>query len=421
MLTNAPRGTKDILPGQVDAWLYVEGKIRDICSRYGYKEIRTPMFEHTELFHRGIGEGTDVVDKEMYTFTDRGDRSITLRPENTASAVRAYLQNKLYAEASLVKLFYIGSMFRYDRPQAGRMREFHQFGIEALGDANPAVDAEIILLAIDFLESLGLKELELSLNSVGCPKCRAAYRQKLQDFFRDKLDTLCGDCKKRFDKNPMRILDCKADADKDFMKEAPKITDCLCDECREHFNGVQKHLSSVGVDYRLDSRLVRGLDYYTKTAFEIKYAPLGAQSAVAGGGRYDGLIEEIGGNPTPAVGFAVGLERVLIALEKQGLIPACDTGIDAFVVALGESAAAPAFELLTRLRRAGLKAGMDYAGRSMKAQMKQAAKANARFALILGEDELRENSVVCRDMEKSEQVKISSSEIIEKLMSEVKD
>ena len=421
MLTNAPRGTKDILPGQVDAWLYVEGKIRDICSRYGYKEIRTPMFEHTELFHRGIGEGTDVVDKEMYTFTDKGNRSITLRPENTASAVRAYLQNKLYAEASLVKLFYIGSMFRFDRPQAGRMREFHQFGIEALGEANPAVDAEIILLAIDFLESLGLKDLELRINSVGCPKCRAEYRKKLQEFFGDKLDTLCGDCKKRFDKNPMRILDCKADADKEFMKDAPKITDCLCDECREHFDGLQKHLSSIGVEYQLDSRLVRGLDYYTKTAFEIKYAPLGAQSAVAGGGRYDGLIEEIGGNPTPAVGFAVGLERVLIALEKQGLIPEFDTGTDAFVVALGESTAVPAFQLLTRLRRAGLRAGMDYAGRSMKAQMKQASKANARFALILGEDELRENSVVCRDMEKSEQVKISSDEIVEKLMSEVKD
>ncbi len=421
MLTNAPRGTKDILPGQVDAWLYVEGKIRDICSRYGYREIRTPMFEHTELFHRGIGEGTDVVDKEMYTFTDRGGRSITLRPENTASAVRAYLQNKLYAEASLVKLFYIGSMFRYDRPQAGRMREFHQFGIEALGDANPAVDAEIILLAIDFLESLGLKDLELSINSVGCPKCRAVYREKLRDFFRDKLETLCGDCKKRFEKNPMRILDCKADADKDFMKDAPKITDCLCEECSTHFEGLQKYLTSVGVSFKLDPRLVRGLDYYTKTAFEIKYAPLGAQSAVAGGGRYDGLIEEIGGNPTPAVGFAVGLERVMIALEKQGLLPEQDTKTDAFVVALGDTVAAPAFELLTNLRRAGLKASMDYAGRSMKAQMKQASKANARFALILGEDELRENSVVCRDMEKSEQVKISLDEIVEKLLSEVKD
>ena len=420
MLTNAPRGTKDILPAQVGAWLYVENKIRDICGRYGYHELRTPMFEHTELFHRGIGEGTDVVDKEMYTFTDRGDRSITLRPENTAAAVRAYLQNKLFAEASLVKLFYIGSMFRYDRPQAGRMREFHQFGVEALGDGNPAVDAETILLAIDFLESLGLKDLKLSLNSVGCPNCRPVYRQHLQDFFRDKLDALCSDCKERFEKNPMRILDCKTDSDKDFMADAPKITDCLCDECREHFESLQQHLSSVGVLFELDARLVRGLDYYTKTAFEIKYAPLGAQSAVAGGGRYDGLIEEIGGNPTPAVGFAIGLERVLIALEKQGLLPEPESGTDAFVVAMGKNAQQPAFELLTKLRRAGLRAGMDYAGRSMKAQMKQAGKAQARFALILGEDELREGCVMCKDMEKSEQAKVSLEEIIDKIVAEVK-
>ncbi len=420
MLTNAPRGTKDILPSQVGAWLHVEEKIRDICSRYGYQEIRTPMFEHTELFHRGIGEGTDVVDKEMYTFTDRGDRSITLRPENTAAAVRAYLQNKLFAESSLVKLFYIGSMFRYDRPQAGRMREFHQFGVEALGDGNPAVDAEAILLAIDFLESLGLKDLKLSLNSVGCPKCRPVYREKLRDYFRDKLSTLCGDCKDRFEKNPLRILDCKADADKEFMQGAPKITDCLCEECSEHFHGVQKHLSDAGISFELDSRLVRGLDYYTRTAFEIKYEPLGAQSAVAGGGRYDGLIEEIGGNPTPAVGFAVGLERVLIALEKQGLLPEEKTGIDAFVVALGAEAQDAAFTLLTKLRRGGFRAAMDYAGRSMKAQMKQAGKAGARFALILGEDELKEGCVMCRDMEKSEQSKIAFDEVIKHIITEVK-
>ena len=323
MLTNAPRGTKDILPENVAGWNYVEQKIRDICARFGYEEIRTPMFEHTELFHRGIGEGTDVVDKEMYTFTDRGGRSITLRPENTASAVRAYLQNKLYGDSALTKLFYIGSMFRYDRPQAGRMREFHQFGVEALGEANPAVDAEIILLAMEFLKSLGLKDLKLSLNSVGCPSCRPAYRQALQEYFRPHLEELCGDCKDRFERSPLRILDCKADADKAFMAGAPKITDCLCDECREHFEQVQSLLTEAGVEFELDPRLVRGLDYYTKTAFEIKYAPLGAQSAVAGGGRYDGLIEEMGGNPTPAVGFATGLERVLLAffhvLEHHGI------------------------------------------------------------------------------------------------------
>ena len=420
MLTNAPRGTKDILPDTVGEWTYVEAKIRDLCSRYGYQEIRTPMFEHTELFHRGIGEGTDVVDKEMYTFKDRGDRSITLRPENTASAVRAYLQNKLYGDGSLTKLFYIGSMFRYDRPQAGRMREFHQFGVEALGEENPAVDAEIIMLAMDFLQSLGLKDLKLSLNSVGCPKCRPVYRKVLQDFFRDKLDELCDDCKDRFERSPLRILDCKADADKPFMADAPKITDCLCEECQDHFHKVQDYLTQAGIDFELDARLVRGLDYYTKTAFEVKYAPLGAQSAVAGGGRYDGLVEEMGGKPTPAVGFATGLERVLLALEKQELLPAMDKQTDAFVVALGEAAQGPAFQLLTRLRQAGLKAGMDYAGRSMKAQMKQANKAGARFALIIGEDEVKEACVQLKDMEKSEQQKVSFDNIIDKLCAEVK-
>ena len=420
MLTNAPRGTKDILPDTVGQWTYVEEKIRDLCARYGYKEIRTPMFEHTELFHRGIGEGTDVVDKEMYTFIDRGDRSITLRPENTASAVRAYLQNKLYGDSSLTKLFYIGSMFRYDRPQAGRMREFHQFGVEALGESNPAVDAEIIMLAMDLLGGLGLKDLKLSLNSVGCPKCRPVYRKVLQDFFRDKLEDLCDDCKDRFERSPLRILDCKADADKPYMADAPKITDCLCEECQDHFHKVQHFLTEAGVEFELDARLVRGLDYYTKTAFEIKYPPLGAQSAVAGGGRYDGLIEEIGGNPTPAVGFATGLERVLLALEKQNLLPEMDTQTDAFVVALGEEAQGAAFKLLTKLRQAGLKAGMDYAGRSMKAQMKQANKANARFALIIGEDEVKEACVQLKDMEKSEQEKVSFDNIIEKLCAEVK-
>ena len=417
MLTNAPRGTKDILPENVAGWNYVEQKIRDICARFGYEEIRTPMFEHTELFHRGIGEGTDVVDKEMYTFTDRGGRSITLRPENTASAVRAYLQNKLYGDSSLTKLFYIGSMFRYDRPQAGRMREFHQFGVEALGEANPAVDAEIILLAMEFLKSLGLKDLKLSLNSVGCPSCRPAYRQALQEYFRPHLDELCGDCKDRFERSPLRILDCKADADKEFMTGAPKITDCLCDECREHFEQVQSLLTEAGVEFELDPRLVRGLDYYTKTAFEIKYAPLGAQSAVAGGGRYDGLIEEMGGNPTPAVGFATGLERVLLALEKQGLLPDTKKQADAFVVALGEAAQKPAFRLLQQLRGAGLTALMDYAGRSMKAQMKQAGKAGARFALILGEDEIKENVVMLKDMEKSQQQKVSLDEVIDQITS----
>lgn len=415
MLTNAPRGTKDILPDTVGDWNYVEGEIRELCRRFGYSEIRTPIFEHTELFQRGIGEGTDVVDKEMYTFTDRGERSITLRPENTASAVRAYLQNKLYAQSNLVKLFYIGSMFRYDRPQAGRMREFHQFGVEALGEANPAVDAEVILLAMNLLEGLGLKDLELSINSVGCPKCRSKYRSMLQDFFRDKLEDLCEDCRSRFERSPLRILDCKKDSDKPYMADAPKITDCLCEECADHFAKLKELLTSAGISFTHDPRLVRGLDYYTKTAFEIKYPPLGAQSAVAGGGRYDGLIEEMGGNPTPAVGFATGLERLLLALESQNLLPEKNRSVDAYVVALGEAAQAEGFKLLNSLRQQGLSAAMDFAGRSMKAQMKQANKLGAKYSVILGEDEIAEGVVMLRSMEDSSQAKVPMNQVAEKI------
>ena len=415
MLTNAPRGTKDILPDTVGDWNYVEGEIRELCRRFGYSEIRTPIFEHTELFQRGIGEGTDVVDKEMYTFTDRGERSITLRPENTASAVRAYLQNKLYAQSNLVKLFYIGSMFRYDRPQAGRMREFHQFGVEALGEANPAVDAEVILLAMNLLEGLGLKDLELSINSVGCPKCRSKYRTMLQDFFRDKLEDLCEDCRSRFERSPLRILDCKKDSDKPYMADAPKITDCLCEECADHFTKLKELLTSAGISFTHDPRLVRGLDYYTKTAFEIKYPPLGAQSAVAGGGRYDGLIEEMGGNPTPAVGFATGLERLLLALESQNLLPEKNRSVDAYIVALGEAAQAEGFKLLNSLRQQGLSAAMDFAGRSMKAQMKQANKLGAKYSVILGEDEIAEGVVMLRSMEDSSQAKVPMAQVAEKI------
>ena len=420
MLTNAPRGTKDILPDAVGAWTYVENVIRDICARYGYHEIRTPIFEHTELFQRGIGDGTDVVDKEMYTFTDRGDRSLTLRPENTASAVRAYLQNKLYADGGLQKLFYVGSMFRYDRPQAGRMREFHQFGVEAIGGESPAVDAEAILLAYDFLTALGLKGLTLKLNSVGCPTCRPVYRERLQAYFKEHLSTLCDDCQSRYTERPMRILDCKVDADKPFMVGAPAITDCLCAECAEHFAAVQSHLTNAGVTYELDTRLVRGLDYYTRTAFEIAYPPLGAQSAVAGGGRYDGLVEELGGNPTPAVGFAAGLERVLLALEQQNLLPESPPAADVFLIALGDAAATAAFPLLHDLRQGGVRALMDYTGRSMKAQMKQANKSGAHYAVILGEDELAQGTAVVRDMVQSTQETWSLDDMVKRLVFEVK-
>lgn len=415
MLTNVPRGTKDILPKDILGWQYVENKIREICALYGYEEIRTPIFEHTELFKRGIGEGTDVVDKEMYTFLDKGGKSLTLRPENTAAVVRAYLQNKLYAENNLVKLFYIGSMFRHDRPQAGRMREFHQFGIEAIGEKDPALDAEVIILAVRFLESLGLKDLTLSINSVGCPNCRPNYQEQLKDFFRDKLDELCEDCKNRFETKPLRLLDCKVDGNKEFMQNVPKAEDSLCDDCKNHFEAVKHYLNGAGIKYEVDSKLVRGLDYYTKTAFEIKYAPLGAQSAIAGGGRYDGLVEEIGGNSTPAVGFAAGLERVLLALESQNILPKSDTKTEIFVVALGDEAKLPAFKLLGDLRNAGIKANMDYAGRSMKAQMKQANKFNAPYVVIMGEDEVKNNIVQLKNMANSEQDSVSLENVAEHL------
>ena len=416
MLTNAPRGTKDILPEQAGNWLRLENKIRELCRLYGYDEIRTPTFEHTELFKRGIGEGTDVVDKEMYTFTDRGDRSITLRPENTAAVVRAYLQNKLYANAGLVKLFYIGSMFRYDRPQAGRLREFHQFGVEALGEKNPAVDAEIILLAWDFLKSLGLNDLKLKINTVGCPACRPIFKRKLTEYFTEEADELCEDCRRRLEKNPLRILDCKIDGLKDIMDDAPRIETCLCDDCREHFNTLKKFLTAAGVEFEVDNRLVRGLDYYTKTAFEIQYAPLGAQSAVAGGGRYDGLIKEIGGDDTPAVGFAAGLERILLALELQGLLPASNKKIAAFIVTGGSVAEVYAFKILTDLRRKNIAATMDFGKKSMKAQMKAAAKSGAKFALIVGEDEVANSTVTIKNLETAAQVNVPVAEVSDKII-----
>lgn len=411
MLTNAPRGTKDILPEQIENWVELEKNFRELCGLYGYEEIRTPTFEHTELFKRGIGEGTDVVDKEMYTFTDKGDRSVTLRPENTAAVVRAYLQNKLYAAGGLVKLFYIGSMFRYDRPQAGRLREFHQFGVEALGEKNPALDAEIILLAWDFLKSLGLDELKLKINTVGCPACRPIYKQKLQEYFSDYKSELCGDCQRRIEKNPLRLLDCKVDGEKDFVEDAPKIETCLCDECREHFDKLQKFLRAAKVDFEIDSRLVRGLDYYTKTAFEIQYTPLGAQSAVAGGGRYDGLVEEIGGNPTPGIGFAMGIERILIALEKQNLLAQKKLSPKIFIVSQGDEAEIYSFEILTALRRKNIFATTDFSKRTIKSQMKQAAKSGAKFAFIIGEEEVKSSTVTVKNLETSEQKNISLQEI----------
>ncbi|MFA7068699.1 MAG: histidine--tRNA ligase, partial [Acidaminococcaceae bacterium] len=382
MLTGAPRGTKDILPASIMAWRYVEQVMREVCAIFDYHEIRTPMFEHTELFHRGIGDTTDVVEKEMYTFTDRGARSLTLRPENTASVVRAFVENKMYGDVAPTKLYYIGPMFRYDRPQAGRMRQFHQFGIEALGASSPIIDAEVIMLALQVLKKLGLTDLKLKINSVGCGNCRPVHRKLLQDFFRPNLQKLCRDCQNRFERNPLRILDCKVPECKQIAVGAPKITDCLCDECSEHFAKVQELLNAAGVEYEIDSNLVRGLDYYTKTAFEIQYSPLGAQSAVCGGGRYDGLVEELGGPSTPGIGFAMGMERVLLALTKQNLLPEAAENIDIFVVVPDTDNLPLAFKTLNVLRACGLPCDMDFLGRSMKAQMKQANRLKAHKVII---------------------------------------
>ena len=403
MAITGPRGTKDMLPEAGSGWHYIEQMVHELCRLYAYQEIRTPIFEHTELFLRGIGETTDVVSKEMYTFVDKGNRSITLRPENTAAVVRSFLENKLYAEPQPVKLYYMGPMFRYDRPQAGRLRQFHQFGVEAIGAAGPTVDAEIIMLAVHFFQKLGLDELNLLVNSVGCPNCRPLYRDKLQAFLREKLNGLCGDCQSRFERNPMRILDCKNENCQKLSQGAPHMTDCLCDECKEQFLGLQTLLHAVGIEFTLEPRLVRGLDYYTKTAFEIQYPPLGAQSAICGGGRYDGLVEECGGQPTPGIGFAIGLERVLLALEKQHLLPNFDTGIDVYIAPIGDRGKTTAFKLLNQLRRAGLSCDMDMMDRSIKAQLKRANKYPARFVIIIGDDEVDQGKVMFKNMDSGEQ------------------
>ncbi len=421
MIITGPRGTRDILPDTAPYWSYVESVARNVCRLFSYQEIRTPVFEHTELFLRGIGETTDIVQKEMYTFNDRGGRSITLRPENTAAVVRAFLEHKLYSEPQPTKLFYIGPMFRYDRPQAGRLRQFHQFGIEALGSAGPAIDAEIIMAAVHFFRALGLSELKLFINSVGCPQCRPVYRRNLQDFLRDKLERLCPDCQSRFERNPMRILDCKNESCAELTQGAPQMIECLCDDCSRHFSRLKAMLSAANVDFTHNPRLVRGLDYYTKTAFEIQYEPLGAQSAVCGGGRYDGLIEECGGQPTPGIGFAIGLERVILALEKQNLLSSVNPAIDVFVASLSPETQVMCFRLLNLLRQAGLTCDMDFMDRSLKAQMKYANQYPARYTAIIGEDEAAQGKVMLRNMQTGEQILVDFDDVKYYVQSEMED
>lgn len=391
-----PTGTQDVLPGTVERWQYVEQKARELCRRFNYGEIRTPIFEQTELFERGVGETTDIVEGEMYTFKDKGDRDLALRPEGTAGVVRAYVQNKLYGEPDVSKLYYIGPMFRYERPQAGRYRQFHQFGVEAFGAVDPAIDAEVISLGYQFCRELGLSGVRVEINSVGNVPSRAAYREKLLGFLRPMKDSLCADCQRRMERNPLRVLDCKVDQDK--FTDAPSILDSLDEECSTHFAKVKAHLDAMGVEYAVNTRLVRGLDYYTHTAFEYKAAGIGSIDTVGGGGRYNGLVGEIGGPDQPGIGLGIGLERILLILEKQEVDVPAAPPLDVYLVALGEAADAEVTKQLYKLRSQGLSAERDYLGRKMKAQMKSADRMKARYTAILGDEELASGEIALKSM-----------------------
>lgn len=411
----APRGTNDLLPPLSLHWQYVENIARQVFANYNYQEIRTPIFEYTELFQRGIGEVTDIVEKEMYTFTDKSGRSITLRPENTASVVRSFLENKIYGQPQPNKYFYLGPMFRYERPQAGRFRQFYQLGIEALGSNDPAIDAEVINLGLNLLKELGLTGLEVYINSIGCPECRAEYIKVLQEYLMSRKGELCSDCQNRLNKNPLRVLDCKDKSCAGLLQTAPKIIDYLCIDCQDHFKKVKEYLTVVKVDFIIEPMLVRGLDYYTHTAFEIKYNKLGAQDTIFAGGRYNGLAEEIGGRSIPGVGFALGLERLMLTIAEQGISLPVEEGIDLFIVSIGEAAKKAAFTYVHNLRDAGFRAEIDYLARSVKSQLKTAVRFKARFTIVLGEDELQKRTARIKNMETGEQAEICLTELVEKM------
>ena len=419
MAIKAPRGTRDVLPGESYKWHYVEDMFRNICGQFGYREIRTPVFENTELFQRGVGETTDVVQKEMYTFEDRGGRSITLKPEVTAPVVRAYIEHKLYADVQPVKVYYVTPCFRYERPQSGRLRAFHQFGIEILGSPYASADADVISLAMLFFERLGLKGLELRINSVGCPKCRKEYGQRLREFLKDKLLLLCETCNNRFHTNPMRIIDCKEDKCKKAIEGIPLMLDYVCDECRDHFERLKEHLENMGLEYIVDPTIVRGLDYYTKTAFEIVSREIGSQGTVCGGGRYDGLVEECGGPATPGIGFGLGIERLLLTMESQGIEIQKEEGLELFVASIGDEAAKRAVSLVYSLRAAGVAAECDHMGRSLRAQMKYADRLGVKYTMVLGDDELEKGVAAIKDMSGNGQmqVELDAQKIKQKFLS----
>ena len=384
LITTAPRGTKDLLPLESYKWQYVEKEFNNVCAQFNYKETRVPTFEHTELFERGVGDTTDVVEKQMYTFLDKGNRSITLRPEGTASVVRSFLQNSLYAEAMPAKMYYNIPCFRYEKSQKGRLREFHQFGVEVFGAEAPTIDAEVISLALTFLDRVGLKDLTVHINSIGCKECRKKYNDALREFLRPRLDKLCDTCKGRFERNPLRILDCKSEICQEQIQGAPVLLDYICDDCREHFEKFKACLDNMGIKYEIDPGIVRGLDYYSKTVFEI----ISGDFTVCGGGRYDGLVEELGGQSTPAIGFGLGIERLLLRLEETGAVIPEPEKVDLYVAPLGEKASLYVQQLVYNLRKKGIKAETDHMGRGLRAQMKYADKIGCRYSLVLGDNEI---------------------------------
>lgn len=415
MLTQRPRGTSDLLPAETAKWQAVENSMRTTFGRYHYGEIRTPVFEHTELFARGVGETTDIVSKEMYTFVDRGDRSITLRPEGTAGVVRAYVENKLYGDPSVTKLYYIGPMFRYEKPQKGRERQFYQYGCEVLGSDLPAVDAEVIALNHDVLTSLGLTDLHVELNSVGCGVCRPLHRERMIAALMPYKDELCTDCQQRLERNPLRIFDCKNRSCKLVIEksEAPTILDALCDECTDHFAGVKAALRTIGVEFEINDRLVRGLDYYTRTAWEITVPEHGT---IAGGGRYNGLVAMVGGPETPGIGFAGGMERAMLVLAAQRGEDPGQSGLDVYVTVAHESAEEMAMQLLQACRRAGLRADRDYLGKSVKSQFKAADRDGAQFVATLGDEEVANLTVALKDLATGEQQAVAFADAVRYLV-----
>ena len=413
MLTKAPKGTMDILPQNSYKWQYIEEEIRKICREFGVKEVRTPVFEHTELFQRGVGDTTDVVEKEMYTFNDKGDRSITLRPEGTAGAVRSFIEHGMFNDPQPTKLYYLISCYRYEKPQAGRYREFHQFGVEYFGTQSPATDAEMISLPWLLYKRLGLKNLTLNINSIGCPKCRKEYNEKLKNYLKSRYDDLCETCKNRFDRNPMRILDCKSPICKEIVEGAPLLIDCICDECSEHFEAVKKYLTCMDIPFNIDPLIVRGLDYYTKTVFEITAKNENSNGTICGGGRYDGLVEELGGGFVPACGFALGMERLILTMEEQGIEIENTQKVQLYVGHIGDENSFHAQKLVAQLRSLGISADRDHLGRSVKAQMKYANKLGVKYSLILGDDEVANKKAKLKNMDEGieTEVELSAEEI----------